>query len=83
MKIQISNGLHDAINKRVFILGFRYNYDGIVKAVDTTFVTLEKTLLVFDTGDLKENNWAQAEIIKNEEVHVAIAAIESWVYLKD
>jgi hypothetical protein len=79
MQIPVNHGLHEALNKRVFIMGFRYNFAGIVSAINSTFVTLTKAVIVFDSGDFKDENWAQAESPKSDTIHVAIHAIESWV----
>jgi len=68
-----------ALGQKVLIFGVRYNYSGVLTEVTDKFLKITEAVIVFDTGDFAAKSWATAETPKSSEIHVNIAAIESWV----
>lgn len=82
LKLPIMKYEHN-VGKKVLLFGVRYNYSGILESVDGNIVRLVKAVMVFDTGDFKDKDWATAAEPKTDIINVNADMMESYVVLPD
>lgn len=81
--VEVENeGFTAALGEKVLIFGMRYIYAGILAGVNQSCIKLEKAKIVYETGDFKNKDWANAEEPKSSDIYIQLSAIESWVTYK-
>lgn len=73
----------DNIGKKVLLFGVRYNYSGRLTTVNGNIVCLHDAVMVFDTGDFNDPNWATAAKPKTDIINVNTDLMESYVVLPE
>lgn len=71
------------VGKKVLMFGVRYNYSGKIESVNDNIVRLVDAVIVFDTGDFNDKNWATAAEPKSPIINVNADMMESYVVLPD
>ena len=71
------------VGKKVLLFGVRYNYSGIIHSVDDNIVCLHEAVIVFDTGDFNDKNWATAAAPKTDIININTDMMESYVVLPE
>lgn len=74
-------GLLSLINQRVTLFCSSYFYTGKLVGVNTTCVKLEDAGIVYETGELTKDPWADMQKLPNH-WYVQLSAIESFGILK-
>lgn len=74
-------GLEKLLGERVTLFCLNYIYTGRLTGVNTSCVLLEDAAIVYETGELTDKKWKDAQSIPNS-WYVQISAIESFGVLK-
>ena len=74
-------GMDKLIGERITLFCLNYIYTGKLSGVNETCVLLTDAAIVFETGELTNKDWADAQPLPND-WYVQIAAIESFGALK-
>lgn len=74
-------GLYTLIGKRVTLFCASYFYTGVLVGVNESSVKLEDAGIVYETGPLTDNEWADMQRLPGA-WYVRVASIESFGILK-
>lgn len=74
-------GLEKLIGKNITLFCLNYIYTGKLKGVNTSCVLLTEARIVYETGDLTDGKWQDAQPLPNE-WYIQTGAIESFGILK-
>ena len=74
-------GLEKLIGKNVTLFCLNYIYTGKLKGVNQSCVLLTEAKIVYETGDLMDGKWKDAQPLPND-WYVQTQAIESFGILK-
>ena len=80
-EIEPINDLKDLVGKTYTFWCARYIYHGKVKAVNSTYLTLENAGIVYETGSLNDKKASDLQGLPND-CHILIQSIESIVKMK-
>lgn len=74
-------GLEKLLGERVTLFCLNYIYTGKLMGVNATCVRLEEAAIVYETGELTDRNWSDAQSLPHA-WYVQLNAIESFGVLK-
>ena len=74
-------GLVKLLGERVTLFCLNYIYTGKLEGVNDTYVKLVDAAIVYETGELGDHKWKDAQKLPNE-WYVQTSAIESFGILK-
>ena len=77
-----SEGLIGLMGQNVTLFCLNYIYTGLLVGVNDNFVKLENPKIVYETGELMDKKWKDAQPLPND-WYVKTACIESFGILKD
>ena len=81
-RIEVSGeGLDKLLGKRITLFCMNYIYTGKLSGVNEKCVLLTDAAIVYETGELKDKSWKDAQPLPND-WYVSISAIESFGVLK-
>lgn len=75
------DGLEKLLGERVTLFCLNYIYTGKLIGVNATCVLLESAAIVYETGELTDKKWKDAQSLPNQ-WYVQLGAIESFGILK-
>jgi len=76
------SGLEALLGETITLFCMNYIYTGKLIGVNDTHVELDNAKIVYETGDLKEAEWRDAQSLPVLPWHVQVSAIESWGIVK-
>jgi hypothetical protein len=71
-------GLDGLLGQEVLLLCQNYFYTGKLVGVNDTFVKLEKTIIVYETGTFSSKGYKDAQTLHTSEFYINRAAIEAF-----
>jgi hypothetical protein len=74
-------GLEKLLGERITLFCLNYIYTGKLIGVNASCVLLENAAIVYETGELTDKKWKDAQSLPNQ-WYVQIGAIESFGVLK-
>ena len=74
-------GLMGLMGQRITVWCLNYIYTGDLVGVNAQYIKLENAAVVYETGPLDNNKWADAQPFKNP-CYVMARCIESFMVLK-
>ena len=74
-------GLEALMGERITLFCSNYIYTGLLVGVNDIFVKLEQAAIVYETGELKSKDWADAQELPHP-CYAMTASIESFMILK-
>ena len=80
-EVEPINDLKDLVGKIYTFWCARYTYHGKVKAVNSTYITLEDAGIVYETGELNSKEASDLQELPND-CHVLVQSIESIIKMK-
>jgi len=77
--IEVSGeGLEGLMGKRVLIMTAGYFYEGKLVGVNDSFIKLEDTGIVYETGAFSDKNYKDLQKLHTSEWYVRLGLIESY-----
>lgn len=74
-------GLLGLMGQRVTLFCMNYIYTGTLVGVNDTYVKLEESAVVYETGAFNTKDWKDAQSLPND-LYVMTGAVESFTVLK-
>lgn len=74
-------GLEKLLGERITLFCLNYIYTGKLIGVNASCVLLENAAIVYETGELTDKKWKDAQALPNQ-WYVQLGAIESFGVLK-
>ena len=73
--------LSDLIGQTITFFCTRYIYNGKVKAINNSFITLKDAGIVYETGELDANSPADLQKLHND-LYIMLQSIENFTQMK-
>ncbi len=77
-----AEGLEALLGKRITVFCAAYIYTGKLVGVNASCVKLTNAAIVYETGELTEKQWKDAQLLPHD-WYVQLSAVESFGVLKD
>lgn len=71
-------GFDALLGQNVLVFALNYIYAGKLVGVNATFIKLEGSRIVYETGPFSDKNYKDSQSLPNSEWYVQISAIESF-----
>lgn len=77
--VEVPNeGLVSLIGSTIMVETLNFNYTGVLDGVNDTQILLREPKTVFETGDYKAKEWADAQRLPTSQMYIRLSAVQSY-----